>query len=148
MRHRLYAYPATLREDENGRFVVEFPDIAWAHTDGATVAEALGEAADCLSEALAEYMATREAIPPPSRPRRGQYLVAPEPTIGLKAALYMAMRDADMTVAGLARALEISHKQARRLIDPRHKTKAATLAGALSAVGYDVAMTVYRHDAA
>jgi predicted RNase H-like HicB family nuclease len=48
-----HAYPATITPDEDGRYVVRFPDLTGAVTDGATLAEALSEASDALSEALA-----------------------------------------------------------------------------------------------
>ena len=39
------SYPAVLRKDEDGRFVVRFPDFAGAVTDGKDQEEALNEAA-------------------------------------------------------------------------------------------------------
>src|SRR5205807_7593083 len=96
-------YPARLEADEDGRLVVHFPDLPEALTDGADEPEALAEAADCLSEALAARIVNDEDIPTPSRLRRGQHLVAPDPTMALKAALYSALRARQMTVANLAR---------------------------------------------
>ncbi len=52
MRATVFAYPATLTRDAARRFLVRFPDIPEALTDGATEEEALREAADALSEAL------------------------------------------------------------------------------------------------
>ena len=49
----LYSYPARLKPDEAGHLVVHFSDLPEALTDGANEAEALSEAADCLSTALA-----------------------------------------------------------------------------------------------
>ena len=94
-----YSYPVRLEPDEEGRLVVHFPDLPEALTDGADVAEALTEACDCLSTALAARIVNDEDIPPPRRLRPGQYLVAPDPTMALKAALYSALRVRKMTVA-------------------------------------------------
>ena len=102
-----YGFPARLEPEEEGRLVVHFPDLPEALTDGADEPEALAEAADCLSEALAGRINRGEDIPPPSRLRRGQHWVAPEPTIALKAALHSALRTRGMTVADLARRLDI-----------------------------------------
>src|ERR1700745_3109172 len=118
-----YSFPVRLEPDEAGRFVVLFPDLPEALTDGGNVAEALTEAADCLSEALAGRINRGEEIPSPSRLRRGQYLVAPEPTLALKAALYSALRARGMTITDLARRLGIDDRQAARLIDPRAASK-------------------------
>ena len=143
-----YGFPARLQPDEEGRLVVHFPDLPEALTDGADEAEALAEAADCLSEALAGRINRGEDIPPPSRLRRGQHWVAPEPTIALKAALYSALRTRRMTVADLARRLDIDARKAARLIDPRAASRLNDLEVALSALGYAIAIELHEKPAA
>jgi antitoxin HicB len=143
-----YSFPARLEPDEAGRLVVHFPDLPEALTDGGDAAEALTEAADCLSEALAGRINRGEEIPSPSRLRRGQYLVAPEPTIALKAALYSALRARGITAADLARRLGIDDRQAARLIDPRAASKLTSLDAALSALGYAIAIELHEKPAA
>ena len=138
-----YGFPVRLQSDEEGRLVVHFPDLPEALTDGAHEAEALAEAADCLSEALAGRINRSEDIPPPSRLRRGQHWVAPEPTIALKAALYTALRTRRMTVADLARRLDIDARKAARLIDPRATSRLSDLEVALSALGYAIAIELH-----
>ena len=39
-----FNYPAEILRDEDGRFVVTFPDFGWGATDGTTREEALAEA--------------------------------------------------------------------------------------------------------
>lgn len=143
-----YGFPARLEPDEDGRLVVHFPDLPEALTDGADAAEALAEAADCLSEALAGRINRGDDIPPPSRLRRGQYWVAPDPTMALKAALHGALRTRKMTVADLARRLDIDYRQAARLVDPRAASKLTSLEAALSALGYAIAIAVHEKPAA
>jgi antitoxin HicB len=143
-----YGFPARLAPDEEGRLVVHFPDLPEALTDGADEAEALAEAADCLSEALAGRINRGEDIPPPSRLRRGRHWVAPEPTIALKAALYSALRMRRMTVADLARRLDIDARKAARLIDPRAASRLNDLEVALSALGYAIAIELHEKPAA
>src|SRR5215831_18943080 len=111
-------------------------------------AEALSEASDCLSTALAARIAEGEEIPMPSRPRRGQYLVSPDATIALKAALYSILRTRNTTVADLARRLDIDDRQAARLVDPRAASRLASLEAALSALGYKVAIELHEKPAA
>ena len=142
MQATLCAYPAELTEDEIGNFVVHFPDLPEALTSGGDMAEALTEASDCLSEALAGRIVDKEVIPRPSAVRSGQYQVAPEPMIALKAALYSAMREHGVTVAKLARELGIGHKEARRLLSPRHRSRLAGLQEALALMGYEVLIAV------
>jgi antitoxin HicB len=145
MQTTLYAYPATLARDKAGRILVRFRDLPEALTDGATQEEALVEAVDCLSEALMSRIADDEAIPPPSPPMRGEHQVAPEPTVALKVALNTVAREARVSAAELARRLRVDHKEARRLLDPRHASKLPRLADALNALGHEVKITV--HDA-
>ena len=49
-----HAYPAEIERDEDGRYVVTFPDFGWGATDGATRDEALAEAKDLLCELIAD----------------------------------------------------------------------------------------------
>jgi antitoxin HicB len=137
-----YDFPARLEVDEEGRVLVQFPDLPEALTDGADEAEALVEASDCLSEALAARMADGQPIPPPRRTARGMHLVSPEPRIALKSALYEATRKRGMTASDLARLLGISEPQAVRLLSPRAMTRLASLEQALDALGYTIGIEV------
>jgi antitoxin HicB len=148
MTRRLYSYPARLEPDEEGRLVVHFPDLPEALTDGADKLEALSEASDCLSTALAARTVNDEDIPPPSRLRPGQYLVAPEATMALKAALYSVLRARKMTVPDLARLLGIDDRKAARLVDPRPASRLTSLEQALAALGYAIAIEVHEKPAA
>jgi antitoxin HicB len=143
-----FGFPARLEPDEEGRLVVHFPDLPEALTDGADEAEALAEATDCLSEALAGRINRREDIPAPSRLRRGQRWVAPDPMMALKAALYSALRARNMTAADLARQLRIDARKANRLIDPRASSSLTSLEAALSALGYVIGIEVHEKPAA
>jgi antitoxin HicB len=139
----LYSYPARIERDEDGRYQVRFADLPDALTDGADMAEALSEAADCLSAAIATRITHGEAIPAASPARPGQHLVSPDPTIALKAALHMEMYRRDMTVADLAECMGFADwHQAERLVDPRRSTKLTRLAKALGALGQRITISV------
>jgi antitoxin HicB len=137
-----YSYPVRLEADEIGRLVVHFPDLPEALTDGADAAEALAEASDCLSEALAGRIHRQEDIPIPSPLHRGMYAVEPEPTIALKAALYEALGSKGMTAADFAERLGVDERQAARLVDPKARTPLSKLEEALSALGYTIGIEV------
>ena len=138
-----YSYPATLERDEDGRYVVRFPDLPEALTDGVDKMEALAEAADCLSEALASRIVDGEEIPSPSSLDRGQYLISPDPIIALKAALHTALEARGMTIADLADRLGMKDwHQAARLIDPKRPSKLRRLAAALDALDRKVEIVV------
>lgn len=138
-----FEYPVDMKKDRAQRHLVTFPDLPEAATDGATIEEALQEAADCLGEALASRLVDGDPIPAPSSARRGQWVVAPDATLSLKIALNLALKDRGMTAADLARRLEVDHKEARRLLDPREPSKEPRLTDALAALDYGVGFTVY-----
>jgi antitoxin HicB len=142
----VYSYPAILEPDEDGRLLVHFPGLPEALTDGANEAEALHEAADCLSEALASRIVDGEEIPTSMPLAPGQHLVSPDPTIALKAALYMALRQRDMTVADLADLLKMDWHLAARLIDPKRSSKLTSLAAALGALGCRISISVEKSE--
>jgi antitoxin HicB len=84
-RKTMLAYPVTLTPDrESGGFVVSFPDIPEALTQGETIEEALRMAQDALESALDFYFEDRRAIPTPSKATFGQHLVELPASIAAK----------------------------------------------------------------
>ena len=137
-----YNYPAEVERDEDGRFVVTFPDFGWGATDGATRDEALAEAKDLLRELIAATIRDSEMLPDPSGAGRKRMLVVPPVQIALKAALYEAWREAGISRRRLARDLGVAESEVRRMLNPEHSTKAATIDGALQQLGKRVTVTV------
>jgi antitoxin HicB len=137
-----YSFPAALQRQPDGSFLVRFPDLPEALTDGATEAEALAEAADCLSEALAGRIRRGEPVPLPSPVAGDMHSVLPDATIALKAALYSVLRDRGITGADLARDLGIDERKAARLVNPRVASSLASLEDALAALGYEIGVEV------
>ena len=135
-------YPAEIERDEDGRFVVAFPDFGWGATDGATRDEALAEAKDLLRELIATTMREGEDLPEPSRAGKRGPLVVPPVQIALKAALYEAWRQAGISQRRLARDLGVAESEVRRMLNPEHSTKAATIDRALRRLGKRVTVTV------
>ena len=129
------AYPAKFERDEAGRILVIFRDLPEAATDGADMAEAQAEAADLLDSALMFRMKYREDIPPPSKPRKGERLIAPDTAVAMKAALWIAMRRHGVTAAELTRRMRIDNREAQRILDPRHATRTARMSEAIAAAG-------------
>ena len=100
-----FTYPAKIKKDEAGFFLVTFPDIPFAATDGKTMAEALEEARDCLEEAIAVSIADNLEFPFPSSIGRGQNAIPLTARMSAKAALYIAVRETGISKSKLARGL-------------------------------------------
>jgi len=133
-----FIYPAKKSTDEDGRVLITFPDVHGATTDGADLNEALHEASDCLTEAIAAAMAAGEDLPVASKPKRGQILLPLAASIAIKAALYTVMREQNRSNNWLARKLNVNEKEARRMLDPYHATKLPRMNEALHALGKDM----------
>ena len=59
-------YPVNIERDEDGRYVVTFPDFGWGVTDGATQTEALTEAHDLLRTLIDTTLWEGKELPEPS----------------------------------------------------------------------------------
>lgn len=129
------AYPVSLIPQKDGSFLVSCPDIPEALTDGATKAEALSEAVDCVTAALGAYISDRKDIPKPSLPRKGQHMVIVPPLVSAKLALYQSMREAQITRVELEKRLGVSEGAIRRLLDLDHKSHIEQVDAALYILG-------------
>ncbi len=129
-----FVFPAEFRKGD-GTIVVRFPDNPEALTEGDDEAEAYVQATDCLEEAIAGYIADGRDIPAPSKRKPGQRLVPVPVQTAAKAALHLALRDAGLSKAALARELGCDVKEVRRILDPRHPTKLPRIDAALSVLG-------------
>jgi antitoxin HicB len=136
-----YTYPVTLTIDEtDGGFVVTFPDLPEAVTQGETEVEALSAAADCIEEAIAARIDDGLEIPEPSE-ILGPTVPLPL-EMALKASLFLAVREAGVSKSDLARRLDVNEKEARRMLDPHHHTRLVALERALRAFGKVVELSV------
>lgn len=138
----MLAYPATLTPEPKGCFTVQFPDIPEAITSGKGLEHALSQAADCLGVALAGRLSDGTAIPRPSKARRSHHLVEVPVHVAVKVALGMALSEAGLTKSEFARRLGVSETVVRRLLDPRHASKAEKLRAALAALGKRLIVSV------
>jgi antitoxin HicB len=126
-------YPATVRRDDNGTWLVTFPDIEGA-TYGDTIEDALAHAQDALATILEAYIKDRRPIPPPS-PRRTKYRVPVPALIEAKVRLYEAMQTAHVGKAELGRRLHWHPPQVDRLLTMTHGSKLEQLEAAFLALG-------------
>jgi antitoxin HicB len=130
------SFAARVLPEEDGKgFHVRFRDLPEALTGGDDLADTLVQAADCLAEAIAGRIARGEAIPRPSKPKRGERLVSVPLYLAHKLALYLAMRDQRLRKTQLAKRLGVSESVVRRMLDPTHYTKPERIQAALAALG-------------
>jgi antitoxin HicB len=137
-----FAYPARVQKDKAGFFLVTFPDFPEAATDGESVGESLHNAADALEEAIAGRINRGESIPQPSPKKHRQHRVPVPAQVAVKAALYMAVKDAGIKNTELAKRLGADEKEVRRLLDPHHRSKLPRLEAALEALGMKLVIGV------
>jgi antitoxin HicB len=130
-------YSARFTPDrEAGGFVVTFPDVPEAITQGDSEQEAMEYARDVLQMALATYMERGRDVPVPRKLRGKHYRTIPLPArTEAKLSLYAAMRKAGLSSAGLARRLHSRKSDVDRLLDPGHASTLDELEAALKAVG-------------
>jgi antitoxin HicB len=128
-------FPAKFTRAKEGGFVVTFPDIPEAITQGDNIDDAMHHAADALETALDFYFEEGRRVPMPSRPKRGQRLVELPASVSAKVLLLNEMIRQKVRPAELARRLRVTPQEVTRLIDLRHSTKIDGIAGALKALG-------------
>ena len=131
----MLSYPANFEPAEEGGFVVTFPDIPEAITQGEDEQDALLHAADALETALDFYFDSERTVPPPSKPKRGQYMVELPASVSAKVLLLNEMNAQKIRPAELARRLQVTPQEVTRLINLRHTSKIDGIAVALKALG-------------
>lgn len=136
-------YPATFLQEADGRgYHVRFPDLPEALTGGDDLPDTLLQAADCLAEALAGRIVRGDPIPTPSRAKRGQHLISVPLALAPKLALYLAMQERGLNKSTLARQLGVSETVVRRMLNPKHESKADKIQTALAALGKRLVITI------
>lgn len=137
------SYPYDVRKDRGGFFLLTFPDVPEAGTDGETRAEAEAGALDSLLAALGGYIELRRDLPRPSR-RRGDGRAVLRPLVAAKLALYQAMREEGVTQVALAKRIGRDHKEVRRLLDLDHRSHIGLVEDALEQLGRRLVVSVER----
>ena len=74
--------------------------------------------------------------------RKARRLVSVPATTALKAAAYTKFRESGQTKVAIAKALGLKESEVRRILDPRHGTKAATLERFVRSLGGDVLVSM------
>jgi len=132
-------YPAILTPEQGG-YVVQFADLDEAFTEGDTLEEALFNAAEVLTLTLEGRIAEGMDVPAPSAGVAGAHYIAPDAKT--QSVLLLRQARGERTLADLARALETSWPQARRLEDPTHWPSLKTIDRAARVLGKRLVLSI------
>ncbi|HDW2026427.1 TPA: type II toxin-antitoxin system HicB family antitoxin [Enterobacter ludwigii] len=125
-------YPVTLTPDSGG-YVVSFPDIPEALTQGDTREEALINALNALVTAFEFYFEDNERVPDPGEVT-DDFVEVPA-SVTAKVILLNAYIGSGLTQVELAARMGIKKQEVTRLFDLKHSTKIDTIQKALVALG-------------
>ncbi len=134
-----FSYPMLLNPDSvDGGFVVTFPDLPEAITQGDTIQDCLEEAQDCLEEAIAARMSYQLEIPVSNLPQNAQYIVHLPLRMTLLASIYLAMQETGINTAQLANYLQVPEKEIKQILSPTQETSLSTLEKVIYFLGKQV----------
>ena len=129
-------YYSKIQRAEEGGYLVEFPGIPGAVTQGETVDEAVGMAADCLRTLFLGLIAMGQDIPIANRPRgRNIYPVSLPALETAKIELYRTFCASSMKKAQLASGMKIPRAHVDRLFDLNHASRLNQIESAFRVLG-------------
>ncbi len=118
-----FGYRHTLKRQENGWWLVRFPGIPEALTEGETEEEARANALDCVITALEGYMKTGKPLPREGAGHSGPNRAVLPSLVTAKLAVYETMRARGWSKVKLAKELGMSENAVRRLLDLHHSSQ-------------------------
>ena len=137
-------YPAIFEPDrEAGGYVVTFPDVPEAITQGASEPEAVKRARDALETALSFYIEKGVPLPKPGKAKRRKVrMVSVTALAAAKLGLYSAWLASGVKKADFARRLGIPKSNVDRLFDLMHHTRMDQIEAALGLFGKTLVVDV------
>jgi antitoxin HicB len=137
-------YAALFASDrEAGGYVVTFPDFDYGVTQGDTLEEATDMAQDLLATLVADYMRRKVDLPAPRKHRGRNFRYVGLPALkDAKVALYVAMQEAGVRKAELARRLGCPKSSVDRLLDLDHASRLDQIEEAFRALGLELTIEI------
>jgi antitoxin HicB len=117
-----FGYRYKLQKQENGWWLVRFPGIPEALTEGETQEEARANAVDCVIAALEGYMKAGRLLPRKGASHTGRDRAVLPSLVTAKLAVYETMRTHGWSKMKLAERLGMPENSIRRLLDLRHSS--------------------------
>ena len=118
-----FGYKYTMERQENGWWLVRFPGIPEALTEGETEEEARANAVDCVITALEGHMKAGKPLPRQGTGHSGPERAVLPSLVIAKLAVYETMRDRGWSKLKLAKQLGMPENSVRRLLDLRHSSQ-------------------------
>ena len=118
-----FGYRYTLERQKNGWWLVRFPAIPEALTEGETQEEARASALDCVIAALEGYMKAGKPLPREGAGHSGSNRAVLPSLVTAKLAVYETMRARGWSKVKLARELGVPENSVRRLLDLNHSSQ-------------------------
>jgi len=115
-------YRYALERQDNGWWLVRFPGIPEALTEGESEDEARANADDCLLAALEGYIKAGRPLPRRGAAHSGRDRAVLPSLVTAKLAVYERMRELKWSKLKLAKALGMPENSVRRLLDLRHSS--------------------------
>ncbi|MDP3895130.1 MAG: type II toxin-antitoxin system HicB family antitoxin [Mesorhizobium sp.] len=137
-----YVFMARFVAEPDGGFLVSFPDVPEAITQGEDMRDAFESATDALGVALRGRLADQKAIPEPMARGKSLIAVPVDAETALKIALIEAFAASGLSKVEFARRLGKSPNEPYRILDPDHPTKLGVLKDALAVLGKQVVVSV------
>jgi len=130
-------YAASVRNQDGGGYLVEFPDLPGCLTEGDTLEDALGNAAEALSGWLFVAIKTNQHVPVPTvRRGRNYHLVEPDLDVTLPLLILWARKSKGLTQLQMARSLGVTQQAYRKFEIPgKSNPRLKTLSRVFSALG-------------
>ena len=117
-----FGYRYTVEPQKNGWWLVRFPGIPEALTEGETEEEARANARDCVIAALEGYMKAGKPLPREGAGHSGPDRAVLPSLVIAKLAVYETMRARGWSKLKLAKELGMPENSVRRLLDLRHSS--------------------------
>ena len=117
-----FEYRYTLERQENGWWLIRFPGIPEALTEGATEEEARANTLDCVITSLEGYMKAAKPLPREGAGHSGPDRAVLPSLVTAKLAVYETMRARGWSKVKLAKELGTSENSVRRLLDLHHSS--------------------------
>ncbi len=136
-------YPAEFTLDQEvGGYVVTFPDVPEAITQGDTLEEATDMAEDALALALTFYVDRWERLPAASSADAGKRLVRVPAAAESKFTLYGALRSSGLGKADLMRLMKCPASRVDEILDANRPSNIDEIEMAFAAIGKKLTVPV------